>query len=129
LSDTLVNEWIKAAALMDTTEWKTKDFRRTLVIHDKTQDIEISKTLEDWSITYKAELKKYRKLLRDWVSREESNRPVQVLSRPVMTADQNYGLILKDEYQSGLCCGGQINLYKYDGGEWKDLGTIKTWKY
>jgi hypothetical protein len=129
LADTLLNELIKASTLMETTKWTKKDFTRTLVVSDKTQEIEIRKIIEEWRITDKDEQKKYKNLLRDWAYIDGQNRPVNVLSRPALTADQNYGLILKDLHQGGLCCGGQINLYKYEDGEWKDLGAISSWKY
>ena len=129
LPDTLLAEWVKAASLMDTTEWTTNDFKRTIVVSDKTQDIEISKVLGQWAISDKDELKKYKKQLREWNYTEGQSRPINVLSKPVLTEDQNYGLILRDLYEGRLCCGGQINLYKYEDGEWKDLGAGHSWKY
>jgi hypothetical protein len=129
LSDTLVNKLVEACARMDTSEWVNSDFSRTVVVKDRSNNINVNRTVKEWGLTDKAEIKKYRQRLREWMNTEVSLRYLNYLSRPVLTDDEEYGIILKDDVEGNLCCGGHLQLYRYEAGQWKDMGLIYSWKY
>jgi len=129
LSDSLLNDLIKATKNMDTTKWQTKEFKRTIVVYKKDTILYAGKILNLWKIDDKTERKKYRRLINKWTNTDKQERSLNYLSRPAMTENEEYGLILTDLTTHGLCCGGELTLYKYESGQWKGVGVIYSWKY
>lgn len=129
LSDTALNNLIEASNQMDSTNWEQSEFSRTVVVSDRSDIINVHKILKTWGLTDKEEIKKYRKLLNKWTNTDIQIRQLNYLSRPILTDNEEYGVILTDIGAGNLCCGGQITLYKYESGQWKDLGAIFNWRY
>jgi hypothetical protein len=114
---------------MDSTNWKTSDFSRTVVVEGRKDFINTSKILENWELIDKTEIKKYRKLLNKWTNSDPQVRQLNYMSRPILSDNEEYGIILTDITEGYLCCGGQLTLYKYKSGQWNDLGSIYNWSY
>ena len=129
INDSLLSDLIHSTRMMDTTKWKAEEFSRTVLIEDRSITINTKRILDSWKISDKIERKKYRQFLNNWINTNEQERPVNRLSKPVLTKNEEYGVIKKDLTEGGLCCGGQVNLYKYESGGWKDVGVIYSWKY
>ncbi len=128
-TDSLILQIVEASNNWDTTKWDKNDFKNTVVVTDRKENLNANKLLDDWGIADKAERKRIRKQINKWTNTEVDQRPINYLSRPILTRDNNYGLVAFDLVTSGLCCGGQVTLYKYESGQWKDLGAIYTWKH
>jgi hypothetical protein len=129
ITDSLITQIIEATSKWDTTKWDRKEFIKTIIVADREEFFNANKLLDEWGITDKQERKKYRKLINKWINTDVNQRPVNYLSRPVLTQNPDFGLIAVDLVTHGLCCGGQINLYKYEVDQWKDLGSIYSWKH
>ena len=128
-TDSLIFQIAEATNNWDTTKWNKNDFKKTVVVADRKENLNAKRQLDDWGIVDKAERKKIRKQINKWTNTEVDQRPINYLSRPVLTRDRKYGLVAFDLVTHGLCCGGQIILYKYDSGQWTDLGAIYRWAH
>jgi hypothetical protein len=129
LSNSLLNDLIKATKNMDSTKWQTNEFKRTILVNNTDTILNAIKILNIWKIDDKVKRKKYRRLINKWINTDKQERALNYLSKPAMTENEEYGLILTDLTTHGLCCGGKLTLYKYESGQWKDIGVIYSWKH
>jgi hypothetical protein len=129
VTDSLMSQLIEASAKADTTPWKTSEFKRTIVISNRSESLNAKRILTEWKITDRVEWRKYRRLINKWTNTTEQEREVNYLSRPVITKDGNYGIIKTDIASGNLCCGGQIVLYKYQADKWVYVGVLYKWNY
>lgn len=129
LTDSLILQLVEAAKTLDTTKWDGKEFKRNAVVCDRDENLNARKLLDEWEVQDKSDRIKYRKQIVKWNNTEPNQRPINYISRPGLTKDKNYGLIAFDLVSSGLCCGGQLFLFKYDSGQWTNLGSIYNWSH
>jgi len=129
VTDSLITQIVDATNEWDMKKWDRNEFNKTIVICDKEEILNPNKLLDEWGITDKEERKKYRRMINKWINTDINQRPVNYISRPILIENKDFGLIAVDLVTHGLCCGGQVNLYKYELGQWKDLGSIYNWKH
>jgi len=129
ITDSLITQIIDATNKWDTAKWNSKEFKKTAVISDRGENLNANRLLDEWGIYDNSERKKYKKLIKQWTNTDVNQRPINYISRPILTKNKDFGLIAVDLVTHGLCCGGQVTLYKYQSGQWKDLGPIYTWKH
>jgi len=129
LTDSVAYQIIEATKNWDTTKWESTEFNGKAVITERSERLNAKKLLDGWGICDKETRKVYRRQINTWVNTEVDNRPIWYISRPVLTKDGKFGLVAWDLVSNGLCCGGQVVLYKYESGNWIDLGTIYRWAH
>lgn len=129
LTDSLIFQIVEATKKLDTAKWEEKEFKNTVVVCDRDENLNASKLLDEWGVQDKSERNKFRKQIKQWTNTDPSERPINYISRPVLTTDNNYGIIAVDLVTHGFCCGGQVILFKYESGQWTDLGSIYKWSH
>lgn len=122
LADTsIIRDFIRLSRSQDTTDWKTKDFNKRLVISEN-QIINVKKALNELETLTDVEAKAFKKEFRQYNNRTSGWRSYPIrLSKPLFLEDKKLALISVVRGNEG----SEISLFELNNGKWVHLGYLE----
>ena len=120
---------IENSKIIDSTAWKESEFPKLLLVRNENDFVSKKYFKNKILLADKQEIKRYKRQIREFNNREAFDRNLYHLSRPIFDNSKTYAIIQSDNAHSGLGGRGGINLFHWENGYWKEIGTITDWIY
>jgi hypothetical protein len=132
INQSVLIEIINNSKYLDTSEWNDKELRKSILIKNKDQQVDINYVLKKFKVTKKRDLKRIINLVNnfnDTIKSENAliptNRIIYSYSRPVFDNSGNYAVVGYNHPQRER----GITLYQKNKHNWVQIGQLIRWSY
>lgn len=129
LDTVMFSEIIRNASAPDTSAWQDDELKGVLMVQRPSEKIPKDYVIEKLNLAGKKQLRYYTRYVNRYNETNADDRSIYYFSRPVYSNSAKFAIIQWDNTQGLFAGAGGIDLYRLEGHEWKNTGTVTSWNY